>query len=168
MVNKKTVWGVTSIALRLLVICLTVAALTALVYAVTEKPIAAGERARKEDAICAIFTDAASFEETDMTGEGINAVYRVSDAAAQGLGWCVDYTGNSDYGGAVNMMIGVGLDGKVTGLQVISHSETFMDRYLDDSGRYNGADLSAGATMSYNAIRDAITAVEAMGFGGAA
>ena len=161
MVNKKTVKSVTSITLRLLLICLVVAALTALVYAITQKPIASGERTRKENAIRAIFADAASFSETDMTGEGINAVYRVSDALAQHLGWCVDYTGNSDYGGAVNMMIGVGLDGKVTGLQVISHAETFMDRYLDKNGRYTGADLSAGATLSYNAIRDAIRATEA-------
>lgn len=160
MVNKRTVWSVASIALRLLAICLVVAALTALVYAITVEPIAKGERARKENAIRAIFADAGSYTETDMTGDGINAVYRISDAKAQHMGWCVDYTGNSDYGGAVNMMIGVGLDGKVTGVQVISHAETFIDRYLDDKGSYTGADVSAGATLSYNAIRDAIRAVE--------
>jgi hypothetical protein len=60
------------------------------------------------------------------------------------------------------------------GLQVISHAETFIDRYLDDNSRYTGidkaygADLSAGATMSYNAIRNAIDAVEtAFSAGGA-
>lgn len=160
MVNKKTVWSVANITLRLLAICLVVAGLTALVYAVTLKPIQKGERERKEQAIRGIFANAASFGETEMTGDGINAVYKVSDAEAQMVGWCVDYTGNSDYGGAVNMMIGVGLDGKVTGVQIISHGETFMDRYLDENGRYTGADVSAGATMSYNAIRDAIRAVE--------
>lgn len=167
MVNKKTVWGVANIALRLLVICLAVAALTALVYAVTKDPIEEGERARKEDAIRLIFTEADSFTlDTDIVFDGVNAVYAVSDASGTHLGYCVDYTGNSDYGGAVNMMIGVGVDGKVTGLQVISHAETFIDRYLDDNGRYTGvdkaygADISAGATMSYNAIRNAIDAVE--------
>ena len=177
MVNKKTVWGVTNIALRLLVICLAVAALTALVYAVTKDPIEEGERARKEEAIRLIFTEADSFtEDASIVLDGANAVYAVTDASGARLGFCVDYTGNSDYGGAVNMMIGVGADGKVVGLQVISHAETFIDRYLDDNSRYTGigeaygADLSAGATMSYNAIRNAIDAVEAAfsaGVGGA-
>ena len=177
MVSKKTVWSVASIALRLLVVCLAVAALTALVYAVTKDPIAEGERTRKEDAIRLIFTEADHFaEDTSIVLGGANAVYAVFDASGTQLGYCVDYTGNSDYGGAVNMMIGVGADGKVTGLQVISHAETFIDRYLDDNSRYTGidkaygADLSAGATMSYNAIRNAIDAVEtafSAGVGGA-
>jgi electron transport complex protein RnfG len=161
MVDRKTVGGVVNITLRLLVICLVVAALTALVYAVTVDPIAKGESARKESAIRGIFAEAASFAETELMGDGINAVYRVSDGEAKEIGWCVDYTGSSEYGGAVNMMIGVGRDGKVLGLQVISHGETFMDRYLDENGRYTGAELSAGATFSYNAIRNAIAAVEA-------
>ena len=167
MVSKKTVWGVANIALRLLVICLAVAALTALVYTVTKDPIESGERARKEDAIRLIFAEADSFtEDKTVTLDGANAVYAVSDASGALLGFCVDYTGNSDYGGAVNMMIGVGVDGKVNGLQVISHAETFIDRYLDGDSRYTGigkdygADLSAGATMSYQAIRNAIDAVQ--------
>lgn len=169
MVNKKTVGAVANIAIRLLVICLAVAALTAFVYAVTKAPIEAGERTRKEAAIRLIFADAAGFtEDASVVGEGVNAVYAVRGADDTHLGWCVDYTGNSDYGGAVNMMIGIGRNGKVIGLQVISHAETFIDRYLDDENRYTGvesaygADLSAGATMSYNAIRQAITAVEAL------
>ena len=167
MVNKKTVWSVANIALRLLVICLAVAALTALVFAVTKDPIEEGERTRKEEAIRLIFTEADSFtEDASIVLDGANAVYAVTDANGAQLGFCVDYTGNSDYGGAVNMMIGVGVDGKVVGLQVISHAETFIDRYLDENSRYTGVDaaygtdLSAGATMSYNAIRNAIDAVE--------
>ncbi|MBQ9098937.1 MAG: FMN-binding protein [Clostridia bacterium] len=167
MVNKKTAWHVTNIALRLLVICLVVAALTALVYAVTVDTIAKGEQERKENAIRLIFTEADSFtEDPSIVGEGVNAVYAVADANGAPLGWCVDYTGVSEYGGDVGMMIGVGTDGRVLGLQVISHAETFIDRYLDGENRYTGVektygvDLSAGATMSYNAIRNAIAAVE--------
>ncbi|MBQ8356540.1 MAG: FMN-binding protein [Clostridia bacterium] len=167
MVNKKTVWSVANIGLRLLIICLVVAALTALVYAVTKDPIAEGELARKEEAIRLIFVDAADFaEDPAIVGTGVNTAFSVTDAAGNALGWCVDYTGTSDYGGDVNMMIGVGNDRKVIGVQIISHSETFIDRYLDDENRYTGidqaygTDLSAGATMSYNAIRNAIASVE--------
>lgn len=166
MVNKKTVWGVTNIALRLLVICLAVAALTALVYGVTKDPIADGERKSKEAAIRNIFADYGSSEEIELAADGFQAVYAVYDASAAHIGWCVDYVGTSDYGGDVSMMIGVGTDGRVNGVQVINHAETFIDRYLDGKNCYtgigqpHGADLSAGATMSYNAIRNAITAVE--------
>ncbi len=169
MLNKKTVLYAANITARLLLICLVVAALVAAVFVLTEKPIAEGERARKESAIRLIFAEANGFEEdAAITGDGINTVYVVKDANAAPLGWCVDYTGTSDYGGDVNMMIGVGLDGKVTGVQVISHAETFIDRYLDEENRYTGVknaygeDLSAGATMSYNAIRNAMDAVEAI------
>ena len=173
MVNKKTVWSVSNIALRLLAVCLVVAALTALVYSCTKDPIAEGDRLRKEAAIRNIFATCSSYEEIDLTADGFNAVYQVFDDDGNALGWCVDYTGTSDYGGDVNMMIGAGLDGKVNGVQIISHSETFIDRYLDGDQSYTGvdlpygSDLSAGATMSYNAIRNAIAAVEAQQLGGA-
>ena len=166
MVNKKTVWGVTNVALRLLAICLVVAALTALVYTVTKDPIAEGERARKNEAMRNLFSNYGSSEEIELTADGFQTVYAIYDTDAAPIGWCVDYVGTSDYGGDVTMMIGVGVDGKVCGLQVINHAETFIDRYLDDQNRYtgigkdHGTDLSAGATMSYNAIRNAILAVE--------
>lgn len=174
MENNSVLRTVVRVALPLLLICLIVSALVALVYGVTEGPIAEGERTRKEEAIRLIFTDAADFEEgTTPTEEGVNAVYTVKNADGAVIGYCVDYTGTSDYGGDVNMMIGVGTDGKVTGLQVISHAETFIDRYTDEKGCYTGIDkprgedLSAGATLSYNALRNAIEAVEAMEWGGA-
>jgi Na+-translocating ferredoxin:NAD+ oxidoreductase RnfG subunit len=171
-VNKRSVTYTVNIMLRLLVICLAVATLTALVYAVTKAPIEAGERARKEEAIRLIFPEADAFaEDGSIAGSGINAVYAVTDADGAPLGWCVDYTGTSDYGGDVNMMLGVSPAYRVIGVQIIAHAETFIDRYLDGDGRYTGvdeprgADLSAGATMSYSAIRNAMEAVE-RAFGG--
>lgn len=174
MANKSLMHTVVRVALPLLIICLCVSALVALVFGITEGPIAAGERARKEAAIRLIFADAASFDEgTAPKAEGVNAVYTVKNDEGAVIGYCVDYTGTSDYGGDVNMMIGVGANGKVTGLQVISHAETFIDRYTDENGRYTGidaprgSDVSAGATLSYNALRNAIEAVEAIEWGGA-
>jgi len=86
MVNKKTVWAVTNIALRLLVICLVVAALTALIYAVTKEPIEKGDRARKEEAIRNIFVDFGSYAADDLTADGFNEVYRVYNADAALIG----------------------------------------------------------------------------------
>ena len=166
----RAVWRVTW---RLLAVCLVVTALTALVFEITKGPIESGERTRKENAIRLIFSELDSFtEDKSISGEGVIAVYEVKDADGQLLGFCVDYIGNSDYGGEMNMMVGVSPAGKVIGLQVISHSETFMDRYLDGDGCYTGvnlprgSDVSAGATLSYNGLRNAIEAIEKL-FGGA-
>lgn len=168
--NKKTVLSVCNVAARLLAVCLVVAALVALVYTVTKETIASGERQRKEDAIRTIFPDTAGFEELDGIAleDGVNAIYRVKNKDNALIGYCVDYTGTSDYGGDVNMMVGASYEGRIVGLQIISHAETFIDRYTNDQGCYTGislpygADLSAGATMSYRAIRNAMVAVETL------
>lgn len=167
MVNKKTVWGITNIALRLLAVCLVVAALTALVFVITKDPIAKGEEQRKDAAIRTLFVDCDRYAEAELKADGVNALYEVYGANGALIGFCVDYTGESAYGGDVNMMVGVGADGKVTRLQVLSHAETFINRYLDDQNCYTGAELQGGATMSYDAIRNAILAIEALGMGGA-
>ncbi len=171
--SNKSALHVISVGARLLAVCLVVAALVALVYAVTKDPIAKGEQDRKESAIREIFADCATFEEQkDVGSDGVNAVFRVYDKDKNLLGYCVDYTGKSDYGGDVAMMIGVDAHDKITGVQIISHSETFIDRYLNDKKMYTGvgeergADLSAGATLSYNAIRNAMEAVSALHLGG--
>ncbi len=166
--NKAAVLSVLNVTWRLLVICLAVAALVALVFEVTKGPIAKDELARKENAVRAIFPETATMAEgqTVVDDDRVNAVYDVKNAQGTFIGWCVDFVGTSDYGGDVGMMVGVAPDGKVIGVQVINHSETFIDRYTDDTGMYTGidqpygADVSAGATMSYNALRNAITDVE--------
>ena len=166
--NKQAVLAVFNVTWRLLVICLAVAALVALVFEITKGPIAEGEITRKKEAVRAIFPESDTMEEgkTQLKDSRVNVVYDVADADGIFIGWCVDYVGTSEYGGDVSMMIGVDPNGKVVGLQVISHAETFIDRYTDDKGMYTGiglpygVDISAGATMSYNAVRNAITAVE--------
>ncbi len=172
MANNKSALHIVSVGARLLAVCLVVAALVALVFAVTKDPIAKGEQERKESAIREIFPACATFEEKDVKADGVNAVFCVYDQNKNLLGYCVDYTGKSDYGGDVAMMIGVDAADNVTGVQIISHSETFIDRYLNDKKMYTGvgeergADLSAGATLSYNAIRNAMEAVSALHLGG--
>ena len=104
---------------RLLAVCLVVAALTAAVFAVTKEPIESGERARKEEAMRLFFPELSTYAEEKTTASGVNALYLVKDKDGGALGWCVDFSGNSDYGGEVAMMIGVSLEGKVTGLQLV-------------------------------------------------
>ena len=130
--SNKSALHIISVGARLLAVCLVVAALVALVYAVTKDPIAKGEQERKESAIREIFPACAAFEEKDVRADGVNAVFSVYDQDRNLLGYCVDYTGKSDYGGDVSMMIGVDAADKITGVQIISHSETFIDRYLND------------------------------------
>ena len=167
MKNNRPLGSTINVAARLLCICLVVAALTAAVFCVTEGPIARGETERKNEAIRHIFTEMERAEEKkEITGDGVRAVFAVYDSDGALLGYCVDFVGNSEYGGDVSMMIGVDRNNDIKGLQVISHSETFIDRYLDENNICTGADVSAGATLSYKAIHGAIEAVQSLHLGG--
>lgn len=61
--------------------------------------------------------DAQTFEAFDAEvaqGFGVAAVYAAADAAGTARGYCVKVAQNG-YGGAISAVVGVGLDGKVTG-----------------------------------------------------
>lgn len=172
--RKNDILHLLSVSARLLIICMVVAGLVAAVYALTEDPIQKGEEERKEAALFAAMPGAHSYalhKETLPDISGVNAVYDMKDEAGNLLGFCVDFTGYSAYGGDIGMMISLGTDGSVRSVAVLSHSETFIDRYLDADGYYTGvqsergSDLSAGATLSYNAIRNAMQSVLQLGLG---
>ncbi len=173
--QKNEVLHLLSVSARLLLICFLVAALVAAVFQLTKGPIQKGENERKENALFSAMPGAKSYETHKGTLPevgGVNAVYDMKDENGELLGYCVDFTGYSAYGGDVGLMISLGKDGAVRSVQVLSHAETFMDRYLDGNGYYTGvneergSDLSAGATLSYNAIRDAMESVARLGLGG--
>ncbi len=102
--------------LSLVCICLVASLLLAVTNDLTKGPI---EESRKNAEIkqrSEIFASASSFEEKD------------------GYVCCLDENGNvvgyifttegKGYGGAISVMTGIGTDGKITGVSVLSHSET--------------------------------------------
>ena len=109
----------------LLIISLVVALLLAFTNSVTKDKIQENTIKEQNAAKQEVLPEAASFEEiafSDETGL-VKAVFEGRDAAGSPVGWCANVT-PSGYGGEIDMMVGVLNDGTVSGMKVVSHSET--------------------------------------------
>ena len=118
MKKENSVLYILRLTVTLLLICAAVAAVLAVVNSITKGPIAAIQEQKTQNAIAVVLPEAGNVEKMPLTGDTgiVNAVY-VSDA-----GYAVEVA-PSGFDGEVTMMVGVA-DGKVTGISVISHTET--------------------------------------------
>lgn len=117
MKTESTVKYVLRIALTLLAITAVVAVALAAVNAVTAPKIAELNAQKTQEAIEAVLPgggEEVSF--TDDTGL-VTAAYR-------GSAGCAIQVTPSGFNGTVTMMVGVGNDGTVLGISIISHTET--------------------------------------------
>lgn len=172
--------------ITLFAICLIVSALLAGTNALTKEPIAANELKKSQDAMFAVCPDAVSFEgEKGLEIE----VYKALNDSGEVIGCAIPVT-SKGYGGDVQVMVGFALEGetalgKVTGVEILSHSETpglganaanesFLKEYKQDitasgfsvvkdgSGDGDGKiDAITGATITSNAVTNAVN--EAVG-----
>ena len=158
----KTVRYILRLTLTLLLITGVTAALLGFVDELTEEKIDTLTREKAEKAMQEVLP-AQSYEELAPQGDGVSAVYRADD-----LGYVVRVTTNG-FGGAIDMMVGVDTDGTVTGISVISHSETaslganctredFRSQFVGASGEVavtkDGGQIEAltGATVTSRAV----------------
>lgn len=134
-------------AIILFVIALILSALLGITNEITKDKIAQEKILRKENAYRAVFpgmdglnisnTDALtelagnsgdllSAADTSAVGEGstINDILEVKDSSGAVVGYAVDVTNSKGYGGDIEMAVGVLSDGTITGLSIISNSET--------------------------------------------
>lgn len=172
--KKDTLYFVRIIGV-LLLITMCVAALLSLVNGITRDTIAENEAKKTSEAIKELFSDAASPVATDtgvkLADESFNALFEVKDGdTVVGYYASVSPTG---FKGKVNMLVGIGTDGKVCGIQILSHGETvgigdkiendsFLNTLVGKSGSVSykkGADGSgseidgiSGATYSSKAV----------------
>ena len=162
--------------LVLTLICAAIALMLGYVHAVTAAPIAEAEEQAKTAAINSIFPDATEITETDLP-EGadpdkqINAVYKVVNAGGF-VGYAVNVTVGSGYGGEINMTVGISRDNTVRGIEIVSHSETAgLGARIDELSfrqRFNGisehaeigenVDAITGATISSKAVAAGVNA----------
>ncbi len=112
--------GMASLVIVLALICLVIAALLGLVNSVTEGPIAANTEKTVQDSL-KIVMPADTYEEVEYTGgdETVVAVYKAGEE-----GYVVECNSPNGFGGAIDMMAGINTSGEVTGIAIISHSET--------------------------------------------
>ena len=105
----------------LLAICLIVSLLLGVVNQITKPLIDASQKA-KQDAAMAQVLAADSYEKLEFTTANVTALYKAVAGGAQ-VGWVAE-TSTSGSQGAIQMMVGVDIDSRVTGVSIVKHSET--------------------------------------------
>ncbi len=168
--------------LTLFVICFVATALLGLTNNVTAPII---EKLAIETEIKSrqvVFAEAKSFGEAEILEDGTSVVAALDDAGNT-IGHVVVNT-TKGYGGDISVMTGVDSEGKVTGVNILSHAETaglgakaaeqdFRDRFVGhifgitvskDKAGDNSIDAITGATITSRAVVDAVNAaIEAAG-----
>ena len=173
MKTESTVKYVLRIALTLLAITAVVAVILAAVNSVTAPRIAAQNEQKTQAAIEAVLPGGGQeVEFTDDTG--------LVTAAYKGDAGCAVQVVPTGFNGTVTMMVGVDNEGKVTGISIISHTETaglgavaaadtdagrsFRDQFAGMSGTVSvtkdGGEVDAltGATITSRAVCKGVSA----------
>lgn len=169
----------------LFAITAVVAVLLALVNLITAPTIEKRAAEKKADAMAEVMPDC-EFTLVDPLPEGVEGVLELQEATSGGAvkGYCVQVETNG-FGGALELMVGIDADGVVTGVSILSHSETLntdkhgelIARYAGSSGEValtkDGGSIEAisGATVTSRAVtrgvNSALAAVKAYTEGGA-
>ena len=153
--------------LTLAVICLIVAAALAVVNLETKDVIDKNARDAERKSLMEVLPGASDFETVEFSDpwssdrSEIKAVYRDTG----GTGYAVIVATSSSYtsGDPMTFTLGIGSDGRITGVSVTAYSETrnirgvFTDSFVG-KGRddVSGVELVSGATYSSSAFRTAV------------
>ena len=157
--------------MTLLLITGIVAAALAGVNAITKDAIAANQEKKTQDALAVVLPGVQGLQKVELAGDaGI-----VSEVYASGESYAVKVL-PSGFDGAISMMVGIS-EGKVTGISVISHTETpglgavaaarnakgeaFRGQFVGQEGTLavgNQIDAMSGATITSNAVVTGVNA----------
>ena len=141
---------VARLTVTLLVITTVSALLLALVHSQTAPEIEAHNRAKTAAAMAQVLpADSYETVEDFVPTEDVSAISRAV-AGGAAVGYVCEVTAGG-FDGEIRMVVGVGLDGRVTGVSVIEHSETpnVGTRVTDDPNVLAGfAGLSAPVTVN--------------------
>jgi electron transport complex protein RnfG len=166
---REGIGGMIKIAASLFLICAVVAAVVSFVNSITEDIIAEAQAREQQEAIARIFGES---EITPIDApEGTNALYAIGGGE---IGYCVSLDAKG-FGGKIGMMVGVGADGAICGVEIVSHSETpgfgakaddpdYLGQYITHgSGLSLGKEIDAisGATISSKAVLGGVNAATA-------
>lgn len=109
------------------------------VYDITKEPIAKTQETAKQNAYRAVFNEADSFVEGEIShvansdialeGAGFNAVrideaLEAKDASGNTLGYVFTITDSEGYGGDITITMGITNEGVVNGVEILNISET--------------------------------------------
>ena len=165
MKTENLVKYVLRLTVTLLLITGVVAAALAGVNAITKDAIAANQAQKTQDALAVVLPGVQGLQKVELTGDtGI-----VGEVYASGENYAVKVQ-PAGFDGAITMMVGIS-EGKVTGISVISHTETpglgavaaaqnakgeaFRGQFVGQEGTLtvgNQIDAMSGATITSNAV----------------
>ncbi len=159
----------------LFVICVAVSAALAGTNMLTKDRIAQAAAQKAEESRMVVLPGAESFEES-------GGHYTGKDSSGQAVGYVFE-TESKGYGGTVKVMTGVSTEGSITGVIVLSHSETaglgsnaekaeFRDQYQQPVANLTGGiqvvkfqapkegeiQAMTGATITSTAVTNAVNA----------
>lgn len=181
--------------LILTVITVVSGLLLGLVYDITKDPIAAAQENTRQEAFRSVLPDASSFEEYEgynaekagklleengYDSDEITETVIGKDDSGETVGYVVNVVSHEGYAGDIEISVGIASDGTVTGIEMLSISETaglgmkadeedFKDQFKDkrvekfsytksgESGD-NMIDAISGATITTNAVTNAVDA----------
>lgn len=102
-------------------ICIVTALLLGIVNQITAPRIEAIQKEKTEAAMSQVLP-ADSYEKVGFTAANVTAIYKSVSGGVQ-TGWVVEVSASGSQG-LIEMIVGVDMDGKVTGVSVVSSSET--------------------------------------------
>ncbi len=167
----------------ILVTCIVAASALTGTYAVTRERIIEQQEAAERDALEVVIPEADVFEsaeellDTSREAAGevpVDGVYRALAADGSPAGWGVRVAPRG-YSGPIHMIVGLDRDGLVTGVSIITMTETpglgtkvatepgWIDQFVGWEGKDIDSsakefDVIAGATRSCVAVRDGVMA----------
>ena len=171
MKTESTFMHILRLTVTLLAICAVVAAVLAGVNMITKDKIAAIQVRKTENAIQEVLPDAHGVQQLPLTGDTgiVQAVY------AAGGSYAVQVAPGG-FDGEITMMVGIS-QGKVTGISVISHTETpglgavaaaqnakgeaFRSQFVGQEGTLiigDHVDAMSGATITSTAVVTGVNA----------
>lgn len=168
------------VGLILFVITALSALILAVANSVTSPIIAENNKIKTEKMMQALLTDADSFEIVDVEAQQVVEAY-IAKSGDDVVGTCVVSEANG-YGGAVKVITGIDKEGKVTGVDILEHSETpglganatkpeFKSQFEGmtmnigvSRGSASGNEINAmsGATVTSKAVTEAVNAALAI------
>lgn len=112
-------------AMILFAITLIAGVLLGLTNEITKEPIRVQQEIQKNTALQAVVTEADTFNpiETEEGYDGVNVVYE-GTKDGELVGYAFEMTATEGYGGDIQMMVGLGLENNVLGIDIVKHAET--------------------------------------------
>ncbi len=140
----------------LTVICFVVSALLGYINSITEPIITEANIKAAEEAKKEVLSDADSF--TTYEGDDLPEGVVSADVADNGAG-AVFICDGAGYGGTMEIIVGIDSEGTVSGVKVLSHSETaglgarvanesFTSQFIGEDSELADVELISGSTIS--------------------